>query len=119
MSRALPSLPPGLARAALALAPAPVREAWREITGESHVAAIRTNYAAAQQNRLMRDWVANCLPPDDEYRGELRTIRARSRELGRNNAYADNRARLLQGNVGGPKGVRLQAAAHEPPNRAM
>ena len=119
MSRALPSLPTRLARAALVLAPAPVREAWREITGESHVAAIRTNYAAAQQNRLMRDWVANCLPPDDEYRGELRTIRARSRELVRNNAYADNGARLLKVNVVGPKGFRLQVAADERSNRAI
>jgi lambda family phage portal protein len=55
------------------------------------------------------DWIARAVSADEEIRGDLRTLRARARELGRNNSYVKRYFRLLQNNVIGPAGIRLQA----------
>jgi lambda family phage portal protein len=46
-----------------------------------------------------------------ELKGELVTLRARARDLSRNNAYFRRYLALLAENVVGPKGIRLQAQA--------
>jgi lambda family phage portal protein len=78
--------------------------AWRELQGKRS-----SDYKGAEMNRLLLDWVAQSLTPDEEIRGSVRKLRARARELSRNEGYAKQYLRLLTTNVIGPHGFRMQA----------
>lgn len=67
------------------------------------------NFRGAERSRLYNDWWASLLSPQDEIRGDLKTLRARGRELARNNAYAGQYLELLKTNIVGPNGPRLRA----------
>ncbi|QOR55229.1 MAG: portal protein [Burkholderiales phage 68_11] len=64
-------------------------------------------YAGAAFNRLTGDWTALNTSADSELLTSLRPLRARSRELVRDNAYALHCVRLIQNNVIG-NGIGLQ-----------
>lgn len=64
-----------------------------------------TVYAGASGTRLTLDWIATILSADQEIRGNLRLLRARGRELARNNPIAKNFLNLLVANVVGHKGI--------------
>lgn len=66
-------------------------------------------YEGAAGNRLTLDWVAPILSPDQECRGNLRLLRARGRELVRNNPIAKHFLNLLATNVVGVSGIRYRA----------
>lgn len=65
-------------------------------------------YAGAQFNRLTSDWAALNTSADSEILTSLRLLRARSREMVRDNAHARNAVRIVQNNVVGT-GIGLQA----------
>lgn len=65
-------------------------------------------YAGAQFNRLTSDWTALNTSADSEILTSLRLLRARSRELVRDNGHAKNAIRIIQNNVVGT-GVGFQA----------
>ena len=66
-------------------------------------------------SRLTEDWVlASIKSADQEVRGDLRTLRARARELTRNNDTATRYLGLLEDNVVGHQGIRLQAQVTRP-----
>jgi lambda family phage portal protein len=65
-------------------------------------------YGGAQVNRLTADWNAQNTSADSEILTSLRLLRARSRELVRDNAHAKNVIRIVQNNVVGT-GIGLQA----------
>lgn len=65
-------------------------------------------YAAAQGGRLNGDWAALNTSADSEILTSLRLLRARSRQLVRDNAHARNVVRIVQNNVVGT-GIGLQA----------
>nr|WP_316642875.1 phage portal protein [uncultured Roseateles sp.] len=65
-------------------------------------------YAGASMNRLNSDWTAYNTSADSELLTGGRVLRARSRELVRDNEYALHCVRLLQNNVIG-NGIGLQA----------
>lgn len=64
-----------------------------------------TVYSGASGTRLTLDWIATILSADQEIRGNLRLLRARGRELSRNNPVAKNFLNLLVANVVGHKGI--------------
>ena len=66
-------------------------------------------YEGAAGSRLTLDWIAPILSPDQECRGNLRLLRARGRELVRNNPIAKHFLNLLATNVIGPRGMRYRA----------
>ena len=68
----------------------------------------QTGFAGATMNRLTLDWVLGHRSVDQEIRGELRTLRDRARELVRNTGLVRRYVRLLDQNVVGPHGIRLQ-----------
>src|SRR5512147_483058 len=80
-----------------------LRLAWGEIRGQRGV------FDGAGVHRLLLDWIAQTRSADEEIRGDIRLLRARARELGRNNSYVKRYLRLLQNNVVGPMGIKLQA----------
>lgn len=73
----------------------------------------RSNWKGAESSRLYSDWVAQLLSPDDEIRGDLRSLRARGRELERNNPYAGAFVDLVTTNVLGPHGPRRRAQVRD------
>lgn len=80
-----------------------LRLAWLEIAGR------RSAFDGAGIHQLLLDWIAQARSADEEIRGDIRLLRARARELGRNNSYVKRYLRLLQNNVVGPMGMKLQA----------
>jgi lambda family phage portal protein len=79
------------------------RLAWTEMTGK------RGAFDGAAVHRLLLDWIAQARSADEEIKGDLRMLRARARELSRNNSYVKRYFKLLQNNVIGPMGIKLQA----------
>jgi lambda family phage portal protein len=74
------------------------------------LATAKTNqraYAGASMNRLNSDWTALNTSADSEIITSLRTLRARSRELLRDNEYAKAAVRIIKNNVIGT-GVGMQ-----------
>jgi capsid protein len=66
-------------------------------------------YGAAVMDRLTSDWVAQSTSQDAEVYSSLRALRNRSRQLIRDNDYARNAKRVVQSNVVGPRGIKMQA----------
>lgn len=69
--------------------------------------AQRRSYAAAQLNRLTSDWMNVMSSADENVRGSLRVLRARGRDLGRNNDWVRGILREYEVNIIG-RGVNLQ-----------
>lgn len=65
-------------------------------------------FNGAQYNRLTMDWARRPIAPDKELYGKLGTLRARVRDLVRNDAHAAQAMRLFADNVVGAAGIVLQ-----------
>ena len=74
----------------------------------AHAEKSKRMYAGAAMNRLNTDWVAMNTSADSEILTSLRLLRARSRELIRDNEYAKAAVRIIKNNVVG-SGIGLQA----------
>lgn len=68
----------------------------------------KRSYAASQVNRLMADWRTFATSADTEVRSSLPALRARSRQLHRDNDYARGANREFKNNIVG-RGITLQA----------
>jgi lambda family phage portal protein len=68
-----------------------------------------TIFNGAMGGRLTMDWIASILSADQEIKGNMRLLRARARELSRNNPVAKSYLKLLTANVLGEKGIGYQA----------
>lgn len=73
----------------------------------------KRRYDAAKGGRLFADWVLGNPSIDQEIRQDLRMLRARSRDLSQNDPYAKRYLRLVETNVVGPDGIRLQMKVKE------
>lgn len=71
----------------------------------------KRSYAGAAVSRLFADFATSDRSADGELRDALPKLRARSRELARNNEYAKQYLQLLKKNVIGRKGFTLQVKA--------
>jgi lambda family phage portal protein len=72
------------------------------------------SFRGAIVNRLTADWIAAHLSADEEVKESLYTLRGRSRELVRNNAWARKYITLVVNNVVGHQGIMLQARITRP-----
>lgn len=88
-----------------------LRRAWRAIARPFQRTPLAAEaFEGAANTRLFADWVLTPLTSaDQEIRGDLKTLVARSRELARNNAMVARYLGLLEENVAGPYGIALQA----------
>lgn len=68
----------------------------------------RRAYAAAKTGRLFSDWIQSGLPAYEEVKAGLKTIRERSQEQERDNDYVKRFLALIERNVIGSTGLRLQ-----------
>lgn len=69
----------------------------------------RSVYLGANTGNLYAGWTTTNYSQNQELRQDLNTLRARSRELARNNDYAKKYLRMIRTNVVGPRGIMLQA----------
>ena len=81
-----------------------IRRVLDFITGKRNL----TVFNGASASRLNLDWVVSILSADQEIKGNMRLLRARARELSRNNAVAKSYLKILVANVLGEKGVGYQ-----------
>ncbi len=70
-------------------------------------------YAAAKINRLTSDWTTTTTSANSEVRNDIKILRARTRQLERDNDYCRRYFNLLQNNVLGPEGIRLNSKARD------
>lgn len=70
-------------------------------------------YAANNQGYLFSDFKPSESSADTELRPALRNLRARSRDLARNNEYVRRYLDLLRNNVVGDKGFNIQSKAYD------
>tara|TARA_Y100000034_G_scaffold71992_1_gene86853 strand:+ start:2053 stop:3546 length:1494 start_codon:yes stop_codon:yes gene_type:complete len=75
------------------------------------------SYAASIVDRLTKDWTTTNRTAGAELKTALKPLRARSRELSRNNDYARRFLKMVGSNVVGPTGIKLQVRAREPDGR--
>lgn len=73
----------------------------------------RRSYSAAAAGRLFASWNASNNTADKEISQSLSKIRARSRELVRNNDYAKKYIRMVKTNVVGSAGIGLQVRSKD------
>jgi lambda family phage portal protein len=85
------------------------RLAWAEISGSTQ----RGAFDGGGVHRLLLDWIAQARLADEEIRGDIRRLRARARDLARNNSYIQRYFQLLKNNVVGPMGITLQGAIRD------
>lgn len=94
-------------------APAPSRASElgqaMERVREGAVRARRFDGAAV--DRLTASWMATNVAIDQELRTDLDRLRARSRDLFKNNEYAAKFARMVRNNIVGPEGFSFHARA--------
>jgi lambda family phage portal protein len=67
------------------------------------------DYAAAQHGRLVGDWTTQNNSANQEIRSSIRQLRARGRQLARDNDWFIGFLKKLVANVLGPVGMKLQA----------
>jgi lambda family phage portal protein len=85
--------------------PAWFRKLTSRVTGKRGL----TVFNGAQGGRLTMDWIASILSADQEIKGNMRLLRARARELSRNNPVAKSYLKILTSNVLGEKGIGYKA----------
>lgn len=78
-----------------------------------YVKASKRSYAGAVVNRLTSGWPITSQSADEEIRTSLKNLRARSRELARNNDYARKFLKLCVTNVVGAYGMTMQNKAKD------
>ena len=73
-------------------------------------------YAAAATKNIFSDWTSQSIAADSAIRFNLRKIRDRCREQARNNDYVKRYLQLLETNVVGQNGIRMQSKARNDDN---
>jgi len=76
---------------------------------------IRASFHGASHGRLYADWGVRALSPDREVRYAIRDLRARARDLVRNNPYATGVVESFADNIiGAEPGIRLRPTVRGP-----
>lgn len=76
-------------------------------------------FEAAKINRILNDWIQQSISLDEELKGDLGILRARSRDLCQNNDYGRRFMWLLKSNTVGPTGIRLQPKIKKPGTKEL
>jgi lambda family phage portal protein len=82
--------------------------------GEKQTPTAKRDYAAGLITRLNSDWLMPQTSADTEVASGILTIRGRSRQLERDNPYAQRYLTLIENNVLGADGVGLQMKVLDP-----
>lgn len=72
---------------------------------------LRASYDAGQVSRINSQWSTSSGNANRDLRGNLATLRARSRDLARNDPYAKKFLEMVEGNIVGANGISVQSRA--------
>lgn len=86
---------------------------WKNFKKRLGYSTQKRAYHAAKVSRLNTDWVTGATSANSEIKGSLKALRARARQLERDNDYARRYFKALENNVLGSNGVQLQAKAKD------
>lgn len=89
----------------------------RQWLGRRAPAQARRRFEGARADRLTADWQATVSSINEELRADLDRLRSRCRSLVNNNDYARKFRLMVQTNLVGPGGIRLQARVQDGPGR--
>lgn len=89
----------------------------RRWLGRAPRGAQQRRFEGARIDRLAADWYASTNSINEELRGDIDRLRARCRQLVNNNDYARRFRGMVQTNIIGPGGVRLQSRIEDAPGR--
>lgn len=89
----------------------------RDIFSRNKPQAQTRKFHAARIDRLSADWLSTQQSINEELRGDLDRLRVRGRDLVNNNDYARKFRLMVQANIVGPSGIRLQARVEDRPGR--
>lgn len=87
----------------------PFAAAAQDLSRQRSRARSSSIFAGAETGRLMSDWLVGTFSTDDEVSANLRLLRARARQLVRDNPWIAGFVDELANNVIGPDGILLQA----------
>jgi lambda family phage portal protein len=76
-------------------------------------------YAAGRISRLQADWTTWPTSANWQLRQDLRTLRARSRQMCRDAPHFKKFLRMVRTNVIGPKGLQLMVRAYQPDGKTL
>lgn len=88
-------------------------------TRPTYHAAPRGQYRGAVVNRITSDWIAALMSADQETRGSLKRLRARSRALVRDDAHCAGLMTALSDNILGPDGIGVAPRMRSPRGRSL
>lgn len=95
--------------------------AWQRLRGKTpagQAAAVHhRGWKAARVDRFTADWLATANSINQELRSDLDRLRARGRDLAKNNDYAAKYVGMVRDNIIGPGGVRLQVRVQDGPGQ--
>ena len=80
---------------------------YQPAQNRTKAAGMRRSYGAAAVNRLTADFTIQNVSPDTDLFRDMRIMRARSRQLAKNDPYFSHFIRLCRDNVVGAQGFRL------------
>lgn len=83
--------------------------AWDALTGSGYAPA----YKGARMHRGNSDWPTTTRSSKQEIQSSIRPLRARARDLSRNNPYARSFLNLLVSNVVGPTGIQVRSQVRD------
>jgi lambda family phage portal protein len=91
---------------------------WRAVTGRAPAAGLQLRrFDGARIDRLSADWFATESSINEELRADLNNLRKRGRQLASNNDYAKKFRGMVENNLIGPAGIRLQAKVEDAPGK--
>jgi lambda family phage portal protein len=85
---------------------------------KAQLAPQRRNFNAARVDRLTASWLASTNSINQELKSDLDRLRARGRDLTKNNEYARKFKKIVISNMAGPQGFMLQCRAENAPGEA-
>jgi lambda family phage portal protein len=91
-----------------------LRHLTTALTGRAPTGRLAARYAGGEHSRIVARWFATLDDPNEELRGTLTDLRARSRQLCRDNGEAAGLLLDFEADIVGASGARLQYRARRP-----
>lgn len=95
-----------------------ITRTWQRMTGRGPAKTPQLRrFDGARIDRLTADWFATESSINEELRADLNALRKRGRQLATNNDYARKFRGMVENNLVGPAGVRLQSKVEDTPGK--
>lgn len=97
--------------------PGLLTRAWQRMTKTAVKGPQQRRFDGARIDRLTADWFATESSLNEELRADLNGLRKRGRQLATNNDYARKFRGMVENNLIGPAGIRLQSKVEDSPGK--